>query len=175
MQGDDSLHLHGLDRLELLLFPKGQEVRQEVEPSLKATDLGSLLDRLSIANIEFADRYPGIQVTRKPVHTLYGGAHLYRAGIANKLGGLALKHFETYARDHQELADALAINTDGARSESPGIWSRVYERTLTKLREEPVEDQRVDLIPLSRSSTMAHTSRPHLKVQQSSFQKTRRN
>jgi len=115
-----------------------------VEPSLKATDLGSLLDQLSKANIEFASRYPGIQVTRQPVHTLYGGAHLYKAGIANKLGGLALKHFGTYARDHHELADALAINTDSARPESPGIWSLVYERTLTKLREEPVEDQRID-------------------------------
>ncbi len=76
------------------------------------------MERLSQANDEFTHRYPGIQVTRQPVHTLYGGARLYKAGIAKKLGGPALRHFETYAEDPAELVAALSVKADAARTES---------------------------------------------------------
>ncbi len=112
--------------------------------SLESDDLQPLLDSLLETNTRFAHRYPGVQVARQPIHTLYGGGHLYKVGIATKLGGLALRHFESYAKDARTLAGALIRSTETQRDDSSSIWSRVYERTLTKLKTEPVEDQRID-------------------------------
>ena len=67
------------------------------------------MQRLSAANREFTQRYPGILSKRQPVHTLYGGAHLYKNGASEKLGKLALRHFETYASNASEMAAALGI------------------------------------------------------------------
>ena len=35
--------------------------------------------RLARANAEFAARYPGDSPDRQPVHTVYGGAHLFKS------------------------------------------------------------------------------------------------
>ncbi|MFP6805881.1 MAG: hypothetical protein VB957_01600 [Pseudomonadales bacterium] len=112
-----------------------------MEQRLTGLELAPLLDRLAAANEEFAKKYPGIQVSRQAVHTLYGGANLYKQGIAAKLGGLALKHFKTYAGNANELVQALELDSG---SDSADTWHRVYQRTIEKLSSEPVEDQRVD-------------------------------
>jgi citrate lyase beta subunit len=64
---------------------------------------------------------------RDPVHVVYGGAHLFRAGIAEKLGRIALRVIETHGNP-------------GALDITPAVW----ERVLRKLRTEPVEDYRID-------------------------------
>lgn len=73
---------------------------------------------------------------RQPVHTVYGGAHLFRAGTARKLGDLALRALEEHAPDAGALARALE-QPDGALRD-------VYSRAIEKLRHEPVEDFRID-------------------------------
>ncbi len=102
------------------------------------TDLSSLLEALRVSNQAFSKQYPGVHTGRQPVHTLYGGAQLYRAGIVRKMGDLALRHFEAWAPDPEDLA--LALGGDGAGS----LWGRIHARVIDKLRTEPVEDQRID-------------------------------
>ena len=50
-----------------------------------------VLSRLREANLDFAKRYPGESSRRQPVHTVYGGAHLFRADTARRFGELATK------------------------------------------------------------------------------------
>lgn len=83
-------------------------------------------------------RYPGESNRRQAVHTVYGGAHLFRADSAEKLGAVALRSLEEYAPDAATLAQVLGTNAQPALSE------KVYARVVEKLRREPVEDFRLD-------------------------------
>ena len=56
-----------------------------------------------------ADHYPGDDGARQPVHTVYGGAHLFKADTALKLGAVAQRHFEEYFPDPLRLARALEL------------------------------------------------------------------
>jgi citrate lyase beta subunit len=98
------------------------------------------MEHLSVSNEEFNNRYPGVRAERQPVHTLYGGAHLYKAGSNAKLGSLALRHFLTYAADPEAMADALGLETPGQND----LLELVYNRVVAKLQHEPIEDQRID-------------------------------
>lgn len=73
---------------------------------------------------------------RQPIHTVYGGAHLFRSDTAARLGKTALRTLEEYAPDPQSLAQAIGL--PAARAEI------VYRRVVEKLRREPVEDFRLD-------------------------------
>jgi citrate lyase beta subunit len=92
--------------------------------------------RLARANLAFAERYPGEPDGRGPVHTVYGGAHLFSADAARKLGTLALRAMDDHAPDSALLARAIQLSDDRAQA--------IYERVRAKLRAEPVEDYRID-------------------------------
>jgi citrate lyase beta subunit len=94
------------------------------------------LDALSECNMRVAGAYPGERPLRQPVHTVYGGAHLFKADVVQKLGAIALRNLREYAPDPAVLAEAL--NLDGKLAE------RIYPRILDKLQREPVEDFRID-------------------------------
>jgi citrate lyase beta subunit len=115
-----------------------------VQTHLLPPDLSPVMQKLSVANREFTQRYPGILSRRQPVHTLYGGAHLYKNGASGKLGNLALRHFEIYASNSVEMATALGIETLDDSGEQKEILSRVFDRVIAKLQREPIEDQRID-------------------------------
>jgi citrate lyase beta subunit len=124
--------------------------------------------RLSEANREFAARYPGESFRRQPVHTVYGGAHLFKSDTTPRLGALARRALETYAPNfaafaralalpgHEELPDSVADDAavraglerdePALRAEHPGVWlaHKVYTRVAEKLAREPVEDFRID-------------------------------
>src|SRR5918997_688122 len=124
--------------------------------------------RLAEANRETAARYPGESFRRQPVHTVYGGAHLFKSDTTARLGALARRALETYAPNfaafaralelpgHEELPDSVsddssvraALEQDEAafRAEHPGVWlaHKVYTRVAEKLGREPVEDFRID-------------------------------
>jgi citrate lyase beta subunit len=124
------------------------------------------LDALAGANRAFARRYPGPTPDRQPVHTVYGGAQLFRAETATRLGTLAVESMKTYGRDPVEFALGVGFVTDAAalaagpdelqrryrsnaaalRLENPKGWlaCAVYERVSQKLASEPVEDFRID-------------------------------
>jgi citrate lyase beta subunit len=104
--------------------------------SLTADAVREAFERLRGANLAFARRYPGESGRRQPVHTVYGGAHLFKADTASRLGALALKALEEYAPTPADLAGAIGLRDDLA----PTVHARVAE----KLRREPVEDFRAD-------------------------------
>jgi citrate lyase beta subunit len=91
--------------------------------------------RLSRANRAHARARPGEDDSRQPVHTVYGGAHLFRADTAPRLGARALDALSTYAPDAATLASAL-----GTDAHADAVW----ERVRAKLVREPVEDFRID-------------------------------
>lgn len=103
---------------------------------LAAAAVASLIGRLTAANAEFAARYPGEPTRRQPVHTVYGGAHLFAVDSARKLGDLALRSLDTYAPDAGTLAAAIGVPET--------LASDVYRRVRAKLEREPVEDFRLD-------------------------------
>ncbi len=127
--------------------------------------------RLARANAEVARQFPGDPATRQPVHTVYGGAHLFSADSAAKLGQLARASMDEYAPDAVTLARALALpgadslpesheriaelaaafsgdgrGSDTARRVSEPAWlaHTVHALVKRKLVSEPVEDFRID-------------------------------
>jgi len=62
---------------------------------------------------------------RQPIHTVYGGAHLFHRDLIAKLGRLALEAFI----NHRELL---------------GLPASVERRVIEKLKQDPVEDYRID-------------------------------
>jgi citrate lyase beta subunit len=104
--------------------------------SIPETALTTFLDALDKANLRVAEQFPGDSPLRQPVHTVYGGAHLFKADAAQKLGALALRALQEHAPDAATLANVLAL--DGT------LTDRVYLRIIDKLTREPVEDFRID-------------------------------
>jgi Domain of unknown function (DUF6986) len=91
---------------------------------------------LSAANREFSAGHPGESGRRQPVHTVYGGAHLFKADSCKKLGAIAERTLAEYAPDAATLAEVFGI--DG------GLAGTVHARVVEKIRREPVEDFRID-------------------------------
>ncbi len=103
------------------------------------TDIPEIVEPLRLANEEFAKHFPGETGRRQPVHTVYGGAHLFRSDTAARLGSLARRSLEQFAPDAASFARALGL-TGHVGSLAPVIYQRVTE----KLLREPVEDFRID-------------------------------
>src|SRR5262245_34786371 len=68
-----------------------------------------VLEQLGQANRTFQAAYPGERPDRQPVHTVYGGAQLYKAETTKRLGELALSALENYAPDALSFAHALEL------------------------------------------------------------------
>jgi hypothetical protein len=113
--------------------------RRAAEPatSLPPKVLKAIANRLHTANAELARRYPGDAGRRQPVHTVYGGAHLFTADTAQKLGRVALRALEEYAPDSEQLAAAVGLTDEK-------LAAHVHGQIFDKLRSEPVEDFRID-------------------------------
>ncbi|MCJ8345661.1 phosphoenolpyruvate kinase, partial [bacterium] len=54
-------------------------------------DIKNITNELDSANEYFVKIYPGESNRRQPVHTVYGGANLFKSETAKKIGGLANK------------------------------------------------------------------------------------
>ena len=83
-----------------------------------------------------ADTPSGERPARQPVHTVYGGAHLFTSDTTAKLGAIALRTLRDYAPDATALATALGFDRD--------LTARLYPRLVEKLEREAVEDYRID-------------------------------
>jgi citrate lyase beta subunit len=68
---------------------------------------------------------------------VYGGAHLFKAATAPKLGELAVRAMDEHAPDATTFAAALDYPTGP-------VFDTVFARVREKLRREPVEDFRID-------------------------------
>ena len=126
-----------------------------------------LLDDLAIANIAFQQKYPGDKPDRQPVHTVYGGANLFKSDTAVKMGDIALRNLRTYAPNFVSLSKALQLEgyehlphtgkeieelitkldaMTGMERKSEASWLSytIYNKIIKKLTNEPVEDFRID-------------------------------
>lgn len=105
---------------------------------------------------------------RSPVHVLYGGAHLFGADTAQKVGRLALASLDAFAGNFVEFAAAIGLPgaasilhskkdatslerffdsaPENLKTEDYPAWfaGTIYRRTRSKLESEPVEDLRID-------------------------------
>jgi citrate lyase beta subunit len=104
--------------------------------SLPDSSLRGYAGRLKKVQEEFAAHYPGELGTRQPVHTVYGGAHLFKSDTTRKLGELALKALDQYAPESRTFAEALGL--------APELADTVHGRVRSKLAREAVEDFRID-------------------------------
>lgn len=109
-----------------------------MKSSLTPKTLNPIRASLRTANKKFLTQYPGLSSHRQPVHTLYGGAHLFSSQMAPKMNEGALRSLQDYAPDAATLARALGQTGQEA------LWKMVYERIVKKLRAESVEDFRID-------------------------------
>src|SRR5215213_11278086 len=75
--------------------------------SIQEKQKESLLDKLKTANLTFQQIYPGDKPDRQPVHTVYGGANLFKSDTCIKMGDIALRNLKTYAPDFITLAKVL--------------------------------------------------------------------
>jgi hypothetical protein len=102
--------------------------------SFEPDEIDAISGTLSDANKAFMRRYPGESNRRQAVHTVYGGAHLFKADSAQKLGAVALRSLEEYAPDAETLGGAIGVD----------VSEKMYARIVEKLRREAVEDFRLD-------------------------------
>jgi citrate lyase beta subunit len=139
-----------------------------MKPSLSEDTIRNITTRLSQANNDFASNYPGETGKRQPVHTVYGGAHLFKSDSAGRLGALARRSLDQFAPDFLSFAKAVGLpgaaqlpdsldeddgltarlgtNPEQVRGENKAAWlaHAIYNRVIEKLRREPVEDFRID-------------------------------
>src|SRR5688500_13926109 len=104
--------------------------------SLAPESLKGITARLRPSLASFANLYPGESGRRQPVHTVYGGAHLFKADTAVRLGQLALRSFDAFAPDAETFGAALDLPYE--------LREIIYERVREKLGREAVEDFRID-------------------------------
>ena len=97
-----------------------------------------LFNNLKKANKAFQELYPGDRSERQPVHTLYGGANLFKYDAASYLGKRALEIFETYAPDDKVFGKVFGLDVQS------GFSSKVYNKVIAKLKTEAIEDFRID-------------------------------
>ena len=93
-------------------------------------------ERLERASRHVAAAFPGDKPDRQPVHTVYGGAQLFSATTAARLGELAQRFAEEWVPDASTLGETLDLDGD--------LADRVFAAVGEKLSREPVEDFRID-------------------------------
>ena len=135
---------------------------------LSEESLRDLTERLRKSNEEFTQHYTGETGRRQPVHTVYGGAHLFKSDSAQRLGSLARRSLDQFGPDFITFAHALhlpgssrlpEISSEAAdllseltsdperiRGDNKPAWlaHTIYDRVREKLKREPVEDFRID-------------------------------
>ena len=128
--------------------------------SLSADSIREITERLRAANEKSTVNYPGETGRRQPLHTVYGGAHLFKADSAVRLGELARRSLDQFAPDFLTFARATGLADSDELPEAPddsgtgvsvarnnkALWlaRTIYNRVNEKLRREPVEDFRID-------------------------------
>ncbi len=137
------------------------------QTTLTPEDYANVQNALTTFWEDFDTRYTD-SVQRQPVQTLYGGAQLFKADTAQKMGTLALKAMDTYAPNFvylaraaglsmseqltadwqkaETLAETIATQPESAKALNPAAYMahKIYTQVQQKLETEPVEDFRID-------------------------------
>ncbi|HXD93735.1 MAG TPA: phosphoenolpyruvate kinase, partial [Bacteroidia bacterium] len=138
-----------------------------MKQSIPAQEKESILNELGKANKAFQKIYPGDKPDRQPVHTVYGGADLFTADSAEKMGQAALKTLVNNAPNFVEFAKAIELSghetlpnnaaeieklikkMDGLsetdrKKETAWLSYTTYNKVIAKLKSEALEDFRID-------------------------------
>ena len=122
---------------------------------------------LSSANMAFNNIYRGDREDRQAIHTVYGGANLFKHNTARALSDIALRSLLQYAPDFITFGKAFQLRgyealpseesrkkdlireLDGLTGEEvkahpAGFSCRIYKKVIAKLEKEGVEDFRID-------------------------------
>ncbi len=125
-----------------------------------------LFEKLKKANTAFQKIYPGDRPERQAVHTVYGGANLFRSDSAKTLGQRALEIFHTYAPDFVSLGktfglegidkvnsyvpvydlynEYISLPAERRKQHPAHLSYQVYNKVINKLTAEAIEDFRID-------------------------------
>ena len=68
-----------------------------------------ILNKLGKANAKFQKVYKGDSTDRQPVHTVYGGANLFKSDRTLKMGKVAAANLDSYGANFVVMAKALEI------------------------------------------------------------------
>lgn len=127
----------------------------------------AVLAELGTFNHNYQHIYPGDKPDRQPVHTVYGGANLFKCDSIVKLGKAALKSFNTYCPNFVVLANLLELAGSKSlpktateinkliaqldkmtekerKNNSAWLPYAVHKKIIAKLSTEAVEDFRID-------------------------------
>ncbi len=135
--------------------------------SISTENKANIFGDLKIANTSFNKIYRGDREDRQPIHTVYGGANLFKSNTTDVLGNIALKSLLHYAPNFVEFGKAFQLQgyetlpSDGKtqeellielnrlsdedlKSHPSGFSYRIYKKVIAKLESEGVEDFRID-------------------------------
>ncbi len=135
--------------------------------SIKGHTKDTIFNTLKDANQAFNMLYPGDREDRQPVHTVYGGANLFKSDTPQVLGNVALASLLKYAPNSLEFSKAFQLkdaseipSSETAQKElltvlnglssselhthPLGFSYRIYHKVIAKLKSEGVEDFRID-------------------------------
>ncbi len=134
--------------------------------TLKDTETAPLIAAVKVRHQTFQEQYPGEPNLRQPLHTIYGGAHLFKSDTIKRLGQLASRSLDDHAPDfvrfwralrlpgHEGFPERLAslasltaeLQGRPPSPETETLWlaHTIYERIRAKIASEPVEDFRID-------------------------------
>ncbi len=137
-----------------------------MKQSIPTQERIDILQRLSNANKSFQNTYPGERPDRQPIHTVYGGADLFKWDIVSKMRTVAVQTFEEYAPNFVVLAQVLqlpgyehvpvvgeadnmgqklaSMSEEDRKNHPCWLPYTVYYKVKEKLEQEPLEDFRID-------------------------------
>ena len=127
----------------------------------------SIFGDLQLANQAFNKIYKGDREDRQPIHTVYGGANLFKYNTTGALGASALKSLLTYAPNFIAFGKAFQLQgyetfptkpkaqkrliqkvKEASEEEfelMPAAFSyKIYNKVIDKLESEAIEDFRID-------------------------------
>lgn len=137
-----------------------------MQTSLSDSNIAELRRSLTGANQQFLKTFPGETDARQPVHTVYGGAHLFRKDTAVRMNELSLRSLTENAPNAVVFAKALHLRgwetLDDKQADryaeaavrdiatlrkvhpDAAFACTVYDRVTAKLKREALEDFRID-------------------------------
>lgn len=135
--------------------------------SITTDKKAAIFNSLKLANQAFNKIYIGDREDRQPIHTVYGGANLFKSNTTDVLGKVALKSLLHYApnfvefgqafrlrgseklpsnpKEQEELSKELSSLSHGElKKHYAGFSYNIYQKVIAKLETEGVEDFRID-------------------------------
>ena len=116
----------------------------KLKTTIPAGKKKKLFNKLKEANSDFQKIYPGDRPERQAVHTVYGGANLFKYNSAKILGERALETFRTYAPDYETFGNIFGLHGEGQKNNPANLPYEVYKKVIKKLETEAIEDFRID-------------------------------